>query len=291
MTWPRTLPALVTPFTDGGNLDVGAHRHNVTIVTGRGARGVLVGGSTGQGPYLEPGERAELSRNAREAAPDVKVLCGIFAESARQAVSQIQDAAAGGADAALVVTPGTLVRQREGALGRFFTVVADRSPIPMLLYNVPSVTAVELPVDLVHQLAAHPSIIGIKDSSGVSEHFHAWRELTDAGFLTFAGASRTLLDSGRKGARGAITASANYALADVSLSISGDSGAQARLSRIIDVVEAHGVPGTMYAAAMSGLQVGTPRAPLRTPSPDVRKSISAALEQLGVASYQPHRSQ
>ena len=68
--WPRTMPALITPFDDDGEIDVVAHHHNVSAATGVGARGVLIAGSTGEGPYLEPGERTTLVATARESAAD-----------------------------------------------------------------------------------------------------------------------------------------------------------------------------------------------------------------------------
>ena len=259
MTLPRTMPALVTPFTVDGELDDRAHRHNVATVTERGARGVLVGGSTGQGPYLEAGERRRLVEGARDVAPDATVVCGVFGESVRVAAAQTSEAAAAGADAVLVATPSTLVRSRPDAVEQFFVHLVDSVDLPMLLYTVPQVTGVALPVDAVVRLAGLPSIIGIKDSGGDAERFATWTGLTENGFATYCGASVALLDAHRHGAFGAITASGNYALADVSLAIAGDTDAQRRLATLSAIVEAHGVPGTMVAAAAAGLRPGTPR--------------------------------
>lgn len=288
-TLPRTMPALVTAFDASGELDLGAHRHNVELITARGARGVVIGGSTGQGPYLEPGERRALVSASREVSPAASVVCGVFAQTVRQALDQAHEAADGGADAILVATPGTLVRTRPEAIASFFTEVASSSPLPIVLYTVPQVTGVELESAAVVDLAAHDGIVGIKDSAGDPSRFAPWRELTDSGFATFVGASRALLEAHRAGAHGAITASANYALTDVSLAVRGDPDAQRRVAAVTGVVEPHGVAGTMEAARLSGLRPGSPRRPLAPLSPEATSEIEHTLHRHGLASPQPHR--
>lgn len=284
--WPRTMPALVTPFTPAGDLDREGHASNVGIVSERGARGVLVGGSTGQGPYLEAGERTLLARGARDAAPGIVVLCGVFAESVRQALGQIEEAAIGGADAALVATPGTLVRSRPDRIDTYFRDVADRADIPILLYTVPQVTGIELSASSVADLAGEAGVVGVKDSGGDATRFSAWSALVVDGFAAYVGASRALADAHANGAYGAITASANYALTDVSLAVRGDAEAQRRLTALTSTVEAHGVAGTMLAASLTGLEVGVPRAPLAAPPPSAADSIEEHLTAAGLRSSQ-----
>ena len=113
---PRLMPALVTPFDAAGAIDFLAHAHNVAFMVDKGITGFLLGGPTGEGPYLEPGERRLLVEATRELADDALVLCGVAAQSNRQAPSQGEEAAAGGADAALVMTPTTLARTRPDAV-------------------------------------------------------------------------------------------------------------------------------------------------------------------------------
>jgi len=86
------MPALITAFDDRGEIDGDAHEHNVSVAVAAGADGVLLAGSTGQGPYLEPGEREHLTDITRRSFADLAILCGIFAESDRQAMSQIREA-------------------------------------------------------------------------------------------------------------------------------------------------------------------------------------------------------
>lgn len=284
--WPRTMPALVTPFTENGDLDLDAHASNVATMVDRGARGILIGGSTGQGPYLEPGERRDLARSARAGAPDATIICGVFGESVRQAVAQVEEATDGGADAVLVATPGSLVRARPDRIDAFYRDLASAARVPILLYTVPQVTGVELPTASIVDLAAEPGIIGVKDSGGDADRFRAMRDLLDAGFATYVGASKAVLAAHANGAYGAITASANYALTEVSLAVRGDADAQRRLTGLIGVVEPHGVAGTMAAAEASGLTVGIPRSPLAAVSTEIAAEIGDALAAAGLRAAQ-----
>jgi len=288
--WPRAMPALVTPFGAGGDIDLDAHRHNVAALADRGARGIVIGGSTGQGPYLEPGERRTLTSAARETTTDAVIVCGVFAQSLRQARAQIAEAADGRADAVLVATPATLVRSRPDRIEAFFDALASTSRLPILLYTVPQVTGVELEVRSVATLANHRAVVGIKDSGGDAARFGAWHDDVGDDFFGYVGASRAVLDAHRHGAHGAITASANYALTDVSLAVRGDGDAQRRLTAISSTVEAHGVPGTMFAAALSGLRVGIARSPLGALGDAAAQEITDALEARSLASHQPRAS-
>lgn len=281
---PRSMPALVTAMGVDGTLDLDAHETNIELVRNRGARGVVLAGSTGEGPYLEEGERARLIERTRRADPDLTVICGIHAESTRAAVRLVGECRS--ADGALVVTPTSLVRGRTDAVVRFYRDVADVSAVPIFLYSVPSVTGWELPVDAVRALAAHPGIAGIKDSGGDPNRTQELRDVIDAGFTIYAGASRALAASARAGAWGAITASANYALADVSLASRGDDRAQRRLTELVGTVERHGLAGTKYAAELTGLIAGAARLPILPLSEDAKSEIASALSRAGLTSSQ-----
>ncbi len=116
-TPPAVMPALVTPFTSDGELDAESHRHNLRTLADMDVEGFVIAGSTGEGPYLDPGERADLVAAARdELGDDPFLMCGIAAQSLRQATAQVAEAHDAGADAALVLTPTTLVRGNDGAV-------------------------------------------------------------------------------------------------------------------------------------------------------------------------------
>lgn len=256
------MPALITPFDANERINVEAHLHNVSTAESAGASGILIAGSTGEGPYLEPRERELLVSGARESSSDLTIVCGISAETDRQAKSQIAEAAAGGADAVLVTTPGTLIRGRAIHINAFYTRIADLSPLPVFLYTVPAVTGYELPIESVRQLAGHDNIDGMKDSGGDYMRLEDLEESLTSEFIVYAGKSTALHDSHARGAFGAITASANYSFSLVSDAVSGNATAQSELTTVTSVVEQYGIPGTKFAASLAGMEPGHSRLPL-----------------------------
>jgi 4-hydroxy-2-oxoglutarate aldolase len=264
------MPALISPFNDQGELDLEAHVHNLDLLSNLGVQGFLIAGSTGEGPYLEPRERRQLVKTAREALGSGAYLtCGVAAETVRQAQAMIAEAADGGADSVLVITPTTLTRSRLQYVSSYYETVADASPVPVLLYSVPPVTAFELPEDLVVRLSQHPNIIGIKDSGGDPVRMQRLAGTIDEGFRLFTGSTQALTLAITAGAYGAITASTNY-LPALLLKLVGLAGEdpirardlQLRVSAISAKVESLGIPGVKAAAELAGLHPGRPRLPL-----------------------------
>ena len=277
---PAALPALVTPFDGAGQLALEAHEHNIAVLTARGVTGFLIAGSTGEGPYLLPGERASLLAGARRRAPNAFLLCGIAAQSVAQAIHQLGELEE--ADAALVVTPNTYAPDGERQVV-FYRAVAEAAAVPVWLYTVPAVTGYNLPVDAVVALARHPNIVGIKDSSGMPERIDEIRRRCPEDFLIYAGASRALAASRRHGADGAITASSNYAFRLVdgivgrSTDNDGVAGLQSELTELARIVEAHGIPGTKTVATLVGLMAGAPRSPLLPLDHDTASLLRGAV--------------
>ena len=272
-TPPRTMAALITPFDGAGLIDSGAHRHNLRSLTDRGLSGFLIGGSTGQGPYLEANERALLTATARdELGSTAFLLAGISAQSVRQASLQISEAVGADADAVLVTTPTLLLRKDHELVASFFRSVADSSPIPVFCYSVPAVTSYELPVETAVELADHPNIVGMKDSGGDPDRVAPILDGTGNGYSLYTGASRVVHETTARGAYGAITASANYA-SELVDAARVDIEAQGRLSAVSATVERHGLAGTYAAAEMKGLAPGTMRAPLVALSAEARYEI------------------
>ena len=287
-TPPHYMPALITPFDEDGDIIFEAHYHNVNLQVERGVIGLLIGGSTGEGPYLEPGERKRLLHETRlQLGADVYLACGVAAQSVRQANAQVQEIAEGGADAALVITQTTLARGNHEAIKRFFEAVAEATPIPLILYSVPAVTGYELPVDVAAALSEHPSVIAIKDSGGRPVHMKEIVQATTDDFMVFAGSSSTLGQAMAAGANGAITASGNYVPELVSSlvltsrsSVSDADPMQRRLTEATKEIEAFGVVGTKTAAAAAGLWTGIPRKPLQ---PIARTQLARIAQLVAVA--------
>lgn len=282
------MPALITPFDRSGEIDERAHRRNVEHMWDAGLRGLLIGGSTGEGPYLEPGERRMLVEIARDAAPRAFILCGVHAETLRGAQRAMVEADEGGADAALVVTPTTLVRSRPDLIERFFVDVAATAPLPVMLYSVPKVTGVELTETSVAALSALDRVVGMKDSGG--DPIRAGRlSAMGEGFTVLTGATAAVSLAIASGAHGAITASANYAprlvrdtVVAARQSVKSSAVLQARLSKVASEIERHGIAAVKYAAGRTGLRPGESRRPLQPPSPDVRTAVRRALRDAGL---------
>jgi dihydrodipicolinate synthase/N-acetylneuraminate lyase len=277
MTLPRLLPALITPFDQAGEIDLAAHRHNLTTLWERGIKGFLIAGSTGEGPYLEGGERHTLVKEARKRLGRRAYLaCGISAETERQAMAMIKEAADAKADSVLVITPTTLTRNRMTYVEAFYRDVADASPLPVLLYSVPGVTAFELPEDSIARLAEHPRIVGIKDSGGHPVRMQRMIASVPADFIVFTGSTQAITLAVAAGAHGAITASTNYipekvleTVTSARRSANKARALQQEISRISAEVEAYGIPGVKAAAEAAGLQAGIPRLPLSSlPEPE-----------------------
>lgn len=281
---PQLMPALVTPFDPSGEIDLAAHKHNLSMLWDIGIRGFLIGGSTGEGPYLEAGERRSLMEGARSAlGPEAYLVCGIAAETVRQGLAMIGEVGEA-ADAAMVVTPTTLTRNRPQYVEGFYNALAERSPLPLYLYSVPAVTAYELAEDLVARLARHPRIVGIKDSGGHPVRLQRIVSEVQNDLRVFTGSTAALTLAITAGAYGAITASTNYmserllATMEAARSNPHDARAlQTEVTRIAAAVEAHGIPGVKYAAARWGLEPGYPRQPLAPLADQLRPALDEVL--------------
>jgi 4-hydroxy-2-oxoglutarate aldolase len=276
------MPALITPFTQRGEIDLKAHTHNMGVLAGRGIEGFVIGGSNGEGPYLEPGERGSLIRTGRRR--NAHFMAGIAAESTRTALAQVAEAIDAGADTLLVLTPTTLSRGRDTAIVDFYRAVADRSSVPILLYSVPPVTAYSMPIELVARLSRHDNVIGMKDSSGDVVRLQSIIDATPGDFLLYSGASKAMTAAITVGCYGAITASGNYApeLVLKTLATAREDPVKARsyqkrLSSLSADVEAHGVPGVKAAARAAGLESGHPRQPLTRLPRGVETSIAKLI--------------
>ena len=276
------MPAIITPFDDRQELDLEAHRHNVSYLGELGYEGFVLGGSTGEGPFLEPGERSRLASASRASAgDDAFLLCGINAETNRAARHQVAEAAEGGADAVLVLTPTTLSRNRTNFVTAFFGEVADESPLPVFLYSVPMVTAYSMPLETVWELAEHPNVVGMKDSGGDAIRIQRMLAGLPDDFALYNGAAPAVTLTLAAGAHGAILAAANY-VPQLSLDVvaaavdnpPGNMKMQHRLTAANDAVARYGIPGVKAAAEMVGLRAGSSRSPLLPTSEEDRAGFA-----------------
>ena len=233
------LPPVTTPFYPDGNVYFKKLESNVERYSRTPVAGIVVLGSTGESIMLSDQERRDVFKAAREAAAPNKVLiAGTGIESAIETLRLTEYAAELGYDVALIRTPHFYRKQMQPAnLLAFYRTVADRSPLPVLLYNVPPFTAYDIPAELVIELAEHPNIIGIKESSGdvekvrkmVAGTSHIKRSATVT--ETFEAATPRMLAAANSSGNGAGTNSDGGALVPVGV-LSGESTAKPSSSAV-----------------------------------------------------------
>ena len=162
------FPPITTPFYPDGNVYFKKLESNVERYSRTLCAGIVVLGSTGEAILLSDQERRDVLKSAREAAAPAKVLiAGTGIESARETLRLTEYAAELGYDVAMVRTPHYYKKQMLAAnILAFYRTVADRSPIPVIIYNFPQATGYDIPAELVIELADHPNVIGIKESGG-----------------------------------------------------------------------------------------------------------------------------
>lgn len=288
------MAPLVSPFDAAtGELDGARFERHVRYYLDAGISGVLVAGSSGEAALLDDGERRRLLEWARPLVPNDRwLLAGIGAESTRATVQRARDAQTAGADAVLVVAPHYYQRRMsEAALVAHFTQVADASPLPVLLYNVPAYAHLVLSSTLVHTLAAHPNVIGMKDSAGNLPVLGEYLEAQSPTFRVLTGSGQTTRDALVAGASGGILAVALFAaplvvaLHDAMQRDDADAAAavQERLTALARVIVAElGPPGLKAAMDVVGLDGGPPRAPLLPLDAAERARVATLLAECAV---------
>jgi 4-hydroxy-2-oxoglutarate aldolase len=275
------FPPIPTPFVDGevayDKLAVNIEKWGKT-----GLKGLVVMGSNGEYVYLSAEEKRKLVEKAVELTPQhMLVIAGTGCESTKETIELTRDCADRGAHAALVVTPHYYAgKMNEAAMLAYFTAVADQSPIPILLYNVPKFTHVNMTFRLVSQLSNHPNIVGIKDSTGNVIQLGEFANNVAADFNLMVGTAGALFGALALGCIGGVLALANVA-PELCVKIyesvkQGDYEAAKQLQlKMVPVNQAvtatYGVPGLKAAMDMLGYFGGDPRPPL-LPSSEKDKS-------------------
>lgn len=287
------FPALTTPFAANGDVHWTKLTDNVRKLNAVPFTGYAVCGSTGETPMLNSDERLRLLECVKEASTNEKVLiAGLASDSVHEGVRVAKRAAELGYHLALALTPSyyRTQMQRPETQTRFYRELADRSPLPVLLYNMPGVTGYDLPVSLISDLSRHPNIVGIKDSSGNLEKLKETVEAVESGFQVLSGSGVNFGDALNIGACGAILAIAN-ATPRASLSVweafrseQRDAARewQMRIAPLAKMIGAkYGIPGLKYAMDLNGFYGGPPRLPFAPLDEQECEEVSRALKTLG----------
>jgi 4-hydroxy-2-oxoglutarate aldolase len=287
------FPPIPTPFGPAGKILVQRLADNLSRWNQEPMAGIVVGGSNGEFPLLSVEERVEVvSQVRRRIAPGRLVIAGSGMESTAATISLSQAMAAAGADAVIVVTPSYYrSRMTPAALTAHYTAVADRSPVPVVIYNVPANTGVDLPADVAIELSRHPNIVGIKDSGGEMVKLARMAAESAEGFQVLGGSAGFFLPALAVGAVGVVAALANIAAAHLNdlllrFRLGDVDGARAIQARLVDanaaVTSRFGVPGLKCAMDLTGRYGGPPRLPLLPLGETERGSIRESIEQAGI---------
>jgi len=286
------LPPIATPFDHRGELYKAKVQHNVEKWNRTGLTGYVVCGSTGESVYLTTEEKLQMWEWVAEYAASDKVLvCGTGMESVRETVALTNAAAERGYKAAMVRTPfyyKNLVHKMDTQI-LYFRAVADQTKIPLMIYNWPQVTGVDISAEAVAVLSQHPNIFAIKESSGSLEKCIQMIQDVKPGFQILTGSAPILAPSLAIGCAGAVLAFANVApFATVSIweaQRSRETAAamdwQKRILRAAQLVTVkYGVPGLKHAMDLNGYYGGPPRLPLTVITPEAKVEIERAFDGL-----------
>lgn len=285
---------VITTFDRRGELDLDGFGANLKAHLAAGLDGVVVAGSTGEAPLLEEGERLRLVEMARSVIPANKLLIvGTGAESTKSCVRRCKDAAERGANICLVVAPHYFTASMSvGALQAHYERVADESPVPILLYNIPKYMHFRLEPELVIRLSEHDHIVGMKDSSGDLDTLAKYLLAQTPSFGVITGHGGTWFKALQMGVVGGILAVALFA-PELSLEIArhGATGrepegseAQRRLTPLaLEIVGRMGIPAVKVAMKQVGLTGGPVRLPLLDSSASDVAQVVELLAQASVA--------
>jgi len=289
-----SLVAIATPMQEGGALDLPALRKLIDFHIANGTAGIVVVGTTGESPTVDVEEHCLLIKTAVDhAAGRIPVMAGTGANSTAEAIFFAEYAADVGANYHLSVVPYYNKPTQEG-MYRHFRAVAERTPLPMVLYNVPGRTGADLSTETTLRLADVPGIVGIKDATAdVGRGSELIKALALAGhrdFAVYSGEDITALPLILMGGHGVISVTANVApklMAQMcAAAIKGDVvTARERNNRMLGLhrklfIESNPIP-TKWALAEMGMIKNELRLPLVQLSPQYHEAVRAALREAG----------
>ncbi|MCP4897055.1 MAG: dihydrodipicolinate synthase family protein [bacterium] len=287
------FPPIPTPFDANGSIAAEGLAGNLKYLGRFALAGYVVLGSNGEAAHLNGGETLSLLEQARMHIPsDRLMIVGTGRNSTKETVNLTFQAADLGADAALVLPPcyyrGLMTRE---VLVRHFRSVADASQIPVMVYNMPGCTGMDLDAETVLEVAEHPNVIGIKDSGGNVAKLAELRQYADPSFAILAGSAGFFLPALSVGAQGGVFALANIApqpCIDIFNAYQKDDWAVARSLQLrmvrpnAAVTRKWGVPALKAAMDMLGLYGGAPRLPLFPLADEHRRELVEVFADAGI---------
>lgn len=266
------ITAMITPFDANGKLDVAEAKRMARWLVDRGNDGLVIAGSTGEGMALDAGERNELFSAVKHAVgSDAAVIANVGTNDVRSTIRAAKDAQNAGADGLLVVVPPYVKPTQSGMLG-FFGTVADATPLPLVVYNIPGRTASNMLPDTLLELARrHSNVRGVKESTGDLKQIATVVRDRAEGFKVWAGDDHLFLPCLSVGADGVVGVASHLCSREyrevLSAYQSGDVAKAAAihlsLLELIDALFATTNPiGIKWAMNQMGFNAGECRLPL-----------------------------
>ncbi len=279
MAFGGILTAMVTPFDERGALDESAAAALMRHLLDDGSDGLVLGATTGEGPTLSDEEKVRLWEIGVAEASGAPIIAGTGSNDTRHSVELTERAQAAGTSAALVVTPYYNKPNRAGLVAHF-RAVAGATDLPIILYNIPSRSVIDMPNDLLAELAEIPNVVGLKQAR--------YEDLAPIpGLDLLAGNDDSLAEVLDLGGTGGILVSGNLIGPELRRMIDEPAArgeiATSLVQPLFEALGAAPLAASVKAAlAMLGHDVGEPRLPLVAASDDERAVIRSALERLGV---------
>ncbi|MEL6207153.1 MAG: 4-hydroxy-tetrahydrodipicolinate synthase [Pseudomonadota bacterium] len=285
-----SMPALVTPFKDG-MVDWDALDTLVDWQIAEGSHGLVPVGTTGESPTLTHNEHEEVvARVVARAAGRVPVIAGAGSNNTAEAIRFVQHAEQVGADAVLVVTP-YYNKPTQAGLVAHYAALHQACDLPIVIYNIPGRSVVDMVPATMAELATLPRIVGVKDATGDLARVSHQRAACGAGFIQLSGEDATALGFNAHGGVGCISVTANVAPALCAqfqkATLSGDYSAALELQdRLMPLHEAiflePGLAGAKYGLSRLGRCTNEVRLPLQTVSASVADRIDSAMRHAGL---------
>ncbi len=285
-----SLPALVTPFREGA-VDFKALEELVEWHVAEGSQGLVPVGTTGESPTLSHEEHEQvIEAVVKAAAGRVPVIAGAGSNATAEAIRFLRHAEAVGADAALVVTPYYNKPTQAGLIAHYHA-LHEACDLPIIIYNIPGRSVVDMTPETMGELARLPRIIGVKDATGKLERVSMQRETCGKDFIQLSGEDATALGFNAHGGVGCISVTANVAprlcAAFQAATLAGDYARaldyQDRLMPLHTAIFLEpGLAGAKYALARLGRCTEEVRLPLLPVTENVRRAIDEAMEIAGL---------
>ena len=280
------VTAMITPMRDDGSLHVSEAARLACWLVDHGSTGLVVAGTTGEGPTLDDEERLTLFKAVVEAVGQrVAVIANAGSNDTRRSVEFARRAAACGVRALMAVGP-YYNKPPQAGLIRHFTAIADATDLPLMIYNIPGRTSVNILPDTIVRLAAHPKIVAVKESSGDLGQLAEIARRAAKGFDCYSGDDHLALAHAAVGGCGVVSVASHVAGDDISAMFAafarGDTGRAAAIHHtLMPLFQAlftvtSPIP-VKAAVGMLGFSVGTCRAPLVELTSEQAQALRAAI--------------